>query len=201
MFATFGCFGCELCGKDGEGYGVAAVRNPDGPVAVIGSHGECFAAMVKLASEGFTDSFLGPTPPERLGESFLALKRGLAKGKIDGLTFRLLDAVDGDSSIPQAMQRQEHEEMFVLLGDPALRLPWLRRDVKLSADGPAAAGGRLVAEGDGAGAAGGGEGAADAGTAARQRPGGTGRGAEGGRARRGRRRWSGGTRRPTTSWW
>ena len=30
-----------------------------GPVAVIGSHGECFAAMVKLASEGFTDSFLG----------------------------------------------------------------------------------------------------------------------------------------------
>jgi Peptidase family C25 len=147
VFATFGCFGCELCGKDGEGYGVAAVRNPNGPVAVIGSHGECFAAMVKLASEGFTESFLGPTPPERLGESFLTLKRGLARGKIDGLTFRLLDAVDGDSSIPQAVQRREHEEMFVLLGDPALRLPWLRRDVKLSADGPAAPGGRLVLKG------------------------------------------------------
>src|SRR5205807_428930 len=132
---------------DGEGYGVAAVRNPDGPAAVIGSHGECFAAMVKLASEGFSDSFLGPTPPERLGESFLALKRGLAKGKIDPLTFRLLDAVDGDSSIPQAVQRQEHEEMFVLLGDPALRLPWLPRDLKLSADGPAAAGARLTLRG------------------------------------------------------
>ncbi len=146
VFATFGCFGCQLRGGDGEGYGVAAVRNPDGPVAVIGSHGECFAAMVKLASEGFTDSFLGANPPGRLGESFLALKRGLAKGKIDPLTFRLLDAVDGDSSIPQAVQRQEHEEMFVLLGDPALRLPWLPRDVKLSADGPAA-GGRLTVQG------------------------------------------------------
>jgi hypothetical protein len=147
VLATFGCFGCELCGKDGEGYGIAAVRNPAGPVAVVGSQGECFAAMVKLASEGFTDSFLGPAPPERLGESFLALKRGLAKGEIGPLTFRLLDAVDGDSSIPQPMQRREHEEMFVLLGDPALKLPWLARDVKLSADGPAAPGGRLVVKG------------------------------------------------------
>jgi hypothetical protein len=147
VFATFGCFGCQLRGKDGEGYGVAAVRNPAGPIAVIGSHGECFAAMVKLASEGFTDNFLGPDPPERLSDSFLALKRGLAKGKIDGLTYRLLDAVDGDSSIPQAVQRQEHLEMFVLLGDPALRLPWLPRDVKLTADGPAAPGGRLLLKG------------------------------------------------------
>jgi hypothetical protein len=147
VFATFGCYGCELCGKDGEGYGVAAARNPAGPVAVVGSHGECFAAMVKLASEGFTDSFLGPEPPPRLGAAFLALKRGLARGKIDPITFRLLDAVDGDSSIPQATQRREHEEMFVLLGDPALRLPWLHRDVKLSADGPAAPGGRLAVKG------------------------------------------------------
>jgi hypothetical protein len=147
VFATFGCFGCQLAGKGGEGYGVAAVRNPRGPVAVIGSHGECFAAMVKLASEGFTDSFLAADPPERLGESFLALKRGLAKGKIDAVTFRVLDAVDGNGSIPQAVQRQEHEEMFVLLGDPALRLSRLPRDVKLTADGPAAPGARLTIHG------------------------------------------------------
>jgi hypothetical protein len=147
VFATFGCFGCQLCGKDGEGYGVASLRNPHGPVAVIGSHGECFAAMVKLASEGFTDSFLGADPPQLLGEAFLGLKRGLAKGKLDPLTFRLLDTVDGNSSIPQAVQRQEHEEMFLLLGDPALRLPWLVRDVKLSADGPAAPGARLTLKG------------------------------------------------------
>jgi hypothetical protein len=147
VFATFGCFGCQLAGKDGEGYGVAAARNPRGPAAVIGSHGECFAAMVKLASEAFTDSFLGADPPERLGGAFLALKRGLARGKIDPLTYRLLDAVDGNGSIPEAVQRQEHQEMFVLLGDPALRLPWLPRDVKLTADGPAAPGGQLTLKG------------------------------------------------------
>jgi hypothetical protein len=147
VLATFGCFGCQLAGKGGEGYGVAAIRNPRGPVAVIGSHGECFAAMVKLASEGFTDSFLGADPPPRLGESFLALKRGLAKAKIDALTFRVLDAVDGNGTIPEAVQRREHEEMFVLLGDPALRLPWLPRDVKLTADGPAAPGSQLTVRG------------------------------------------------------
>ncbi len=147
VFATFGCFGCQLRGKDGEGYGVAAIRNPAGPVAVIGSQGECFAAMVKLASEGFTESFLSPKPPERLGESFLRLKQGLAHGKIDGLTFRLLDLVDGDSKIPQAVQRQEHQEMFILLGDPALRLPWVPRDVMLSVAGSASLGIRLVVNG------------------------------------------------------
>ena len=52
VFATFGCNGCQLIGKRGEGYGVAAMRNPDGPVAVIGSHGICFAAMVQLATDG-----------------------------------------------------------------------------------------------------------------------------------------------------
>jgi hypothetical protein len=147
VFASFGCFGCQACGKDGEGYGVAAVRNPAGPVAVVGSHGECYSAMVKLASEAFAESFLGASPPPRLGESFLALKRGLAKAAIDPLTYRLLDAVDGNASIPQAVQRQEHQEMFVLLGDPALRLPWLPRDVKLSADGQAAPGGKLTVSG------------------------------------------------------
>src|SRR5262249_42333831 len=39
VFATFGCNGCQLSGPDGEGYGVAAARNPSGPVAVLGSHG------------------------------------------------------------------------------------------------------------------------------------------------------------------
>ena len=56
VFATFGCNGCQLIGKRGEGYGVAAMRNPDGPVAVIGSHGICFAAMVQLATDGLISS-------------------------------------------------------------------------------------------------------------------------------------------------
>ena len=88
--------------------------------------------MVKLASEAFTDSLLGLRPPECLGESWLLLKKGLAKGIIDPITFRLLDAVDGDNTIPLDVQRREHLEMFILLGDPALRLPSVPADVLLN---------------------------------------------------------------------
>lgn len=123
IFITFGCYGCQLKGEDGEGYGVAAMRNANGPAAVVGSHGICFAAMVQLAADGLFESTFAKTTPERLGDSWRAILNGVAHGKIDELTFRLLDAVDGDKTIPQATQRQEHLEMFVLLGDPALRLP------------------------------------------------------------------------------
>jgi len=135
VFATFGCNGCQLCGPDGEGYGVAAARNPSGPVAVIGSHGICFAAMVQLAAEGTFHAGFAEQCPERLGDMWLGLKSGLAKGKIDAVTYSLLDAVDGDRDIPQQIQRREHLEMFLLLGDPALRLPALPADVQLRAEG------------------------------------------------------------------
>ena len=122
VFATFGCNGCQLIGKRGEGYGVAAIRNPYGPVAVIGSHGICFAAMVQLATDGLIESTFSGKAPGRLGAAWLAIKAGLAKGKMDDLTFALLNAVDGDANIPQERQRLEHLEMFTLLGDPALKL-------------------------------------------------------------------------------
>jgi hypothetical protein len=134
VFLTFGCNGCQLAGEDGEGYGVAAVRNPHGPVAVVGSHGICFAAMVQLAADGLFESTFSGRPPARLGETWLAVKAGVARGKIDDFTYRVLDAVDGDAKILQATQRQEHLEMFLLLGDPALRLPVMTEDVKLKAD-------------------------------------------------------------------
>jgi hypothetical protein len=134
VFATFGCNGCQLIGKGGEGYGVAAMRNPDGPVAVLGSHGICFAAMVQLATDGLIESTFSDKCPERLGASWLAIKAGLAKGKIDDLTFQLLDAVDGDGAIPQATQRLEHLEMFTLLGDPALKLAATPADLKLETE-------------------------------------------------------------------
>jgi len=148
VFATFGCNGCQLGGSGGEGYGVAAIRNPGGPVAVIGSHGICFAAMVELCTNGLFESYFASRPPERLGKSWLAIKAGLAKGKIDALTFKLLDAVDGDARIPQATQRLEHQEMFVLLGDPALRLPVLPADVKLTTDDPLMAGTAVRVKGE-----------------------------------------------------
>jgi hypothetical protein len=140
VFATFGCQGCQLSGADGEGYGIAAIRNPGGPAAVLGSHGICFAAMVQLAADGLFKAGFMDRCPERLGELWLGLKEGLAKGQIDAVTYGLLDAVDGDKNISQDVQRREHLEMFVLLGDPALRLPALHGDVKLTIDGDVAAG-------------------------------------------------------------
>jgi hypothetical protein len=88
--------------------------------------------MVELASSGLFEKALHKAMPERLGEAWLGLKEGVARGKIDPITYRLLDAVDGDSGISQADQRLEHLEMFVLLGDPALKLPQLPGDVSLS---------------------------------------------------------------------
>ncbi|MGH7172081.1 MAG: C25 family cysteine peptidase, partial [Gemmataceae bacterium] len=147
VFLTFGCNGCQLKGEQGEGYGVAAMRNANGPVAVAGSHGICFAAMVQLAADGLFASTFAKAPPQRLGESWLAIKNGVARGKIDALTFRLLDAVDGDKTIPQATQRQEHLEMFLLLGDPALRLPRMPADVEISAVNTVSPGKKLTVSG------------------------------------------------------
>jgi len=147
LFAVFGCNGCQLCGSDGEGYGLAAMRNPQGPVAVLGSHGICFAALCQLAADGMLRSVQGGQLPERLADVWLALKQGIAHGKIDPVTFRLLDAADGDSRIPLEIQRQEHLEMFLLLGDPALRLPRIPDGVHLDTEGRIAAGGILRVSG------------------------------------------------------
>jgi hypothetical protein len=147
IFLTFGCNGCQLQGEDGEGYGLTAIRNANGPVAVVGSHGICFAAMVQLAADGLFESTFAGTPPERLGDSWLAIKKGVAHGKIDAVTYRLLDAVDGDKTIPQATQRQEHLEMFLLLGDPALRLPKMPVDVEMTTPSVVSAGKRLTVSG------------------------------------------------------
>jgi hypothetical protein len=121
---------------------VAAIRNPHGPVAVIGSHSICFAAMNELAARGFCDSFLGPESPERLGACWLQMLTSLATKPLP-FYFPLLDRADGDPNIPAPAQRLEHLEMFVLLGDPALKLPTLPRDVKLTIAGHAQPGDTL----------------------------------------------------------
>jgi hypothetical protein len=146
VFVSFGCNACQLRGPDGEGYGLAAIRNPHGPVAVIGAHGICFAAMNDLAGQAFVESALGRDPPERLGACWLKMKIALAKKGLP-LYYPLLDAADGDPRIPAATQRLEHLEMFVLLGDPALKLPTLPRDVKLVIEGDVKPGSLLTIKG------------------------------------------------------
>src|SRR5262249_6231855 len=110
-------------------------------------HGICFAAMVQLAADGMFERAFAGQLPDHLDAAWLALLGGLEHGKIDPFTFRLLDAVDGDPTIPQTTQRQEHLEMFVLLGDPALRLPAVPPDLELKAPSMAAAGETLRIQG------------------------------------------------------
>jgi hypothetical protein len=124
VFFTCGCFGCQLAGRQGEGYGLAAMRNPNGPAAVIGAHGESYSVAGQLALDGMLECLGQAAPPQRLADYWLAVTAGLAHGAMDRLTFWLCDQADGSGGkTTLAEQRREHLEMWLLLGDPALRLP------------------------------------------------------------------------------
>ena len=47
VFFTCGWFACQLGGPDGEGYGLSAMRNPRGPVAVIDFESRCIDILCK----------------------------------------------------------------------------------------------------------------------------------------------------------
>jgi hypothetical protein len=53
-FFTCGCFACQS-GEKGEGYGLAAMRNPSGPAAVMGATGESYSFAGQLAVQGLLD--------------------------------------------------------------------------------------------------------------------------------------------------
>lgn len=146
-FFTCGCFACQANEND-PGYGVAAMRNPTGPVVVIGATGESYSAAGQLAAEGLLACLERPPFPERLGQYWLAVQAGLARGKMDPTTFALLDMADGSGgSTPLPVQRREHLEMWLLLGDPALRLPAMHDDITMSAAGPVLPGSNLKVSG------------------------------------------------------
>lgn len=146
-FFTCGCFACQASEND-PGYGVVAMRNSTGPVAVIGASGESFSAPGQLAVEGLLASLMRPPFPERLGQYWLAIQAGLARGKMDPSTFALMDFADGSGGkMPLSVQRLEHLEMWLLLGDPALRLPVMPGDITLSAPGPVAPGSNMKVTG------------------------------------------------------
>jgi hypothetical protein len=135
-FFTLGCFALQSSAK-ADGYGLAAMRNPAGPVAVIGATGETYSAPGQLAVEGLLGSWTLPAFPVRVGDYWLAVQAGLARGKMDSTTFALLDMADGTGGkVPLAAQRREHLEMWLLLGDPALRLPVVPVDISLRTDQP-----------------------------------------------------------------
>jgi len=146
LFLSCGCFGCEWRGEDG--YCHAAMRDPGGPAAVIGATAVSYGAAGLLAGDGLLKCLAHAPFPSRLADYWLAVQAGLARGPIDTLTFRLLDHGDGtDGKVPLAMQRLEDLEMWMLLGDPALRLPVVPVDVSLDIAGPVRAGQGLVVKG------------------------------------------------------
>lgn len=148
-----GCFGCQLAGADGEGYGLAAMRNAEGPAAVIGAVGESYGAMGQLATDGLLDCLRKDEPPRRLGDYWMAVKGGLARGTIDPFTFQLYDQADGSGGkVPLARQRPEHVEMWILLGDPALRLPTPEAGIRLETAGACQAGETVTVRGQTEGA-------------------------------------------------
>ncbi len=146
VFFSCGCFGCELGG--GDGYCLAAMRNPAGPVAVIGASAESYSAAGLLAADGLLGCLARTPFPSRLADYWRAVQAGLARGPIDALTFKLLDQSDGTGGkVPLATQRLEDLEMWTLLGDPALRLPVVPLDVSLEMTGPARSGHSLTVKG------------------------------------------------------
>ena len=146
VFFTCGCFGCRLRGT--EGYGLAAIRNPAGPVAVIGASAESWSAPGQLALDGLLQCCSKPPFSFRLADYWLGVQAGLADGKIDDLTFKLYDQFDGSQGkVPLSVQRLEHLEMWMLLGDPALRLPIPPVDISLEVVGPVGAGRGITVNG------------------------------------------------------
>jgi hypothetical protein len=146
-FFTCGCWACQTTAK-GDGYGLSAMRNPTGPVAVIGATGESFGFAATLMAEGLLGRISEPPFPSRLADYWLSVAAGLAHGKMDAGMFALLDMADGTGGkVPLAVQRREHLEMWMLLGDPALRLPVTPVDISLKLTQPAAAGKEVAISG------------------------------------------------------
>ncbi len=120
LFFTCGCFSCQV--RPGlESFGLAAIRAPGGPPAVIGSHGESWSAMGYLAMSGLIGAL--EKQPVRAGEFWRAAQQGLEKAEINAAEFAILDMADGtQGKVPLEQQRGEHLEMWMLLGDPAMPL-------------------------------------------------------------------------------
>src|ERR1019366_6561174 len=144
-----GCYGCQWDRGPGQAYGLAAIRNPTGPAAVIGAYGESFSAPGLLAVDRLLRCCARAPFPTRLADYWLAVQDGLAEGEIDPTTFGLLDMADGTGGkVPLPVQRREHLEMWTLFGDPALRLPILPLTISMKATNSASPARRINIEGE-----------------------------------------------------
>ncbi len=148
LLFTCGCHACEV-GLPGanRSWGAAAFLSPGGPAAVIGSHGESSAAMGYLAITGVLEG-LREKDPRRVGDLFLSAKRGIARSAISDADYALLTLGDGLSfQATPADVRQEHLEMWMLFGDPAMLLSLPPVNLALTSSGAPGPGSSLTITG------------------------------------------------------
>ena len=156
VFLSCGCFTCQTGAKSDsqiriqrasgetetvpvatQGFGIVAIRNANGPAAVVGPYGESYAIFGKLAMDALQNQLHAHESTTRIGDYWMAVQRRLMDGKVDALTFFMFDQADGSrGKTPIAQQRQEHVEMWTLLGDPAMSLPPIPGGRGAAADKP-----------------------------------------------------------------
>ena len=125
VFFTCGCYaGLLTASEEFEGYALTGMRNPQGPAAIMCAFEESYAAIGQLAFGGMLECLSRAEPPQRLGDYWLSVQKGIAEGHMDPAMFKLFDTVDGSRGATTLdFQRLEHLEMWMLLGDPATRIP------------------------------------------------------------------------------
>lgn len=79
LFFSCGCHTTDFDPKE-EAFGVAAMRAPGGPAAVIGSQGETYAAMGLLGMSGMLTRMSAEPAPYRIGDFWLGVQHGLREG-------------------------------------------------------------------------------------------------------------------------
>jgi len=145
VFISTGCYSCQAEGVNGEGFLVAAMRNPNGPASCIGAYGESYAAHGQLAIDALVRELGTDSPPTRLRDYWLSVQRGIGSGTIDPLRFWLYDQADGShGKVPLMQQRLEHLEMWTLFGDPAMQIPIIIPSLKLDVKGAATGSNKIV---------------------------------------------------------
>ncbi len=133
--------GVQQAGADG--FAVAAMRNPDGPVATFGAAQISYPQWNRLLAEGLERWFFNARPaPVRLADAIDGMRASLAEGRLDPVTLAALNLVVGSGQDLPA-QRRGHLEMYSLFGDPATRLPWRLEELTLSGPERAAPGGAV----------------------------------------------------------
>jgi hypothetical protein len=120
IFFTCGCYAMA----HQNAYAVRAMRSPSGPAAVIGASYVSYSTIGYLAGKGLADCATQAEGAATAGDWWLKIRAAIAMAPMSKLLFTTFDTIDGSGgSVPLEQQREEHLQMWSLLGDPAMRMP------------------------------------------------------------------------------